>query len=554
MFFRIISLIFIALAVGNSLAADLETFLEQEQPSIREGVSNVKPESKNGMAWRWKVSDGRRDYGEFFKASRNFSAEDLAIQALISDPFRAGKRAAFELVFLRFLKGSLSGETETMAIIPGFLPRNVGIPHDQPAWLRLKFPPVEFKKDESYGFLLRFKEEGGNEQGIVFSVTNATTADGGHGIKSSDGQVFEKAPSLNFLLGRLATDGKAAISSRTPRILVVDRRGSTGFRTIAAAVAEAKPGDTIQLAPGSGPYREAVFIAQSGEPGNPITLDGSGETVTGFEPLVFQRQGSDWVCDLRTFFAGQKNIQGFQKKDGRWVNPSLNAFPAVITYKGKRLFQDATTGQFPEFVRLSEDRLSITLLPGVEPEGWEISSRDAVVRILNASYHIYKNIKATGSLNDGFNLHGKGDHLVFENIEAFHNIDEGFSAHDQIECTIEKGSFWGNDNGIGNIANSVMTVRHIQIYSNSGYGLWLFNCKADLQEMKVWGNGVAQIALHGSTTVSMKEVSAVKPSWTTKPWLTYEESAGRKESLFTEVAPTVRAEGTISELTEIAAH
>jgi hypothetical protein len=532
---------------ATPLRAGVETFLEADQPPVEGGVSHVNSETEQGMAWKWNPAEGRRDYGEIFPVERNFSANELAVQVLFADPFRSAVRAPFQLDFLQFPSGGIDSEPEVIRSFKGELPPNPGLASGDSAWLRLQFPELKFRKGKTCGFLLRFLREGAAEQNIIFRVTPSSTPDGGHGIMVvGGGEEIRKGPSLNFLLGGAET-AKSSAAPRASSTLVVNRQASSGYRTIAAAVAEARPGDTIQLAPGSGPYREILFIRKSGAPGKPIVFDGAGETVTGFDPLAFVQKDGEWICDLQEFFASRPNIQGFSKSDGRWTSKVPGAFPAVLVHRGRRIFQDAATGEF-EGLRLSHDGTRLTLLPGTDPEGWEISARDQVVVILNASHHVYKNVRATGSLNDGFNLHGTGSDLIFENIEGSQNLDEGFSAHDAIHCTVTGGRFRENDNGIGNVGDSVMTAQNIETSDNAGWGIWLLHCRADLKDVKSWDNGVAQIALHGRAKASLRNVAAGPVASASKPRLSYQESASRSDSRSSEVAATAACEGTIDQM------
>ena len=169
------------------------------------------------------------------------------------------------------------------------------------------------------------------------------------------------------------------ILSAPARVLLVDQRGQAEFASITAAVKTVQPGDTIKLAAGSGPYREIVDIAQSGTESAPIALDGSGETVTAFEPLGgFRNEGGVWSCDLTPFHTTAQAVQGFSKVNGRWISKvAPAAVPFVLTYRGERLLQDAATGQFTRYAKLSDDRNTLVLLPGTETEGWEISARSS---------------------------------------------------------------------------------------------------------------------------------------------------------------------------------
>jgi hypothetical protein len=339
-----------------------------------------------------------------------------------------------------------------------------------------------------------------------------------------------------LILVFLATTCAAFAQAESGRVLVVDKRGGGQYTSIRAAGKAAQPGDTIKVAPGSGPYREVLLITASGLPGQPITVDGSGETVTGFDPLTgFEKVGESYVCDLKPWFAKVPAAQGFVKKDGAWVsnNPkvTLPVLPVVLTYQGERVVQDAQTAQLTKYATYSPGEGTLTLLPGVSPEGWEISLRQPVIQITNASYQTYLNIKASGSLNDGFNLHGSGHDLLFENIEGFNNLDEGFSSHDQIVCEIRGAKFWGNDNGIANGGGSTTTASDLQSFSNLGWGIaFAQGGPTVLHNVQAWNNGVAQLIFTPGTEVSGDNVKVYNPPWTTKPWLNYQESSGRSAS------------------------
>jgi len=529
-------------------AAELATELISDQPEFTDGISQIDPSAKAGMGWKWRPSDGRRDYGQSFVIEKPMTANTLAVEALFSDPFRANKSVPFELRFIRTVAPDVLGEIETFASFKGTFPTQIGAATNQASWLVMGFPDTQFEPGYTYGFVLSFAGEGGEECLIIWKVGTAVKGSlGGTGLLSQDGIKIAKALSLNFVLGQ----GESLLTQsadRPPRTLLVDQRATSGFRSIKQAVRSTKPGDTIELAPGSGPYREALYIPQSGLPEKPIIFDGKGETVTGFEPLIFEQKDGEWVCDLKPFFAGLSHVQGFTKEYGRWTNANAPAsFPSVLTHRGKRIRQHVLTGEFTDSVKLSVDGNQLTLLPGVDPGGWEISARDAVVLILDASYHTYRNIKATGSLNDGFNLHGRGTGLIFEHIEGSQNLDEGFSAHDATECRIDHGVFRENDNGIGNVKASTMTARNIELSDNLGWGLWLFDCTATLENVQSWNNGVAQIALNGTTIATLTNVTFATPAWSTKPWVSSQETSSSPRSPAFNKAPTVKLTGTAEE-------
>lgn len=291
----------------------------------------------------------------------------------------------------------------------------------------------------------------------------------------------------------------------TARDLLVDARGGADYATLAAAAAAAQPGDTLILAKGSGPYRETLYIKRSGTETAPIVVEGNGETVTALVPLKFQPEGDSRVARLPL------------------------PFPCVITHNGERILQDPAAPEtaFLGPIRLRDDKRTVELLPGASPEGWEASAADCPVRVVNASWHTYRNLVATGGTNDGFNLHGEGKGLVFENIVGANNLDEGFSPHDGIVCEINGGDFWGNDNGVAGGPDYALT--NVRIHDNLGWGLVLNGTKRiRMTDVSIWGNGMAQVIFNAGAGGSAERVRVWTPSWPSRPWRSYKESATSK--------------------------
>jgi len=312
------------------------------------------------------------------------------------------------------------------------------------------------------------------------------------------------------------------------RVLLVDQRPDAGadYSSLTAAAAEVRPGDVIKIAPGSGPYRETLYITTSGTLEAPITVDGSGEILTGAAPLVFQKSGDGWSCDLASYHTTAQPVQGFTKIDGRWTskfNPS--PLPFVIVHQGKRLRQERSTGQLIGPARLSDDRNTLVLAAGASPEDWEISVRPYVVRTTGTtSHHRYHHIRATGSLNDGFSLHGSSMGLVFEDIEAFNNLDEGFSAHGTVNCTLVRGRFHDNDNGLTNADQSFMKGSDIVCRDNLGFGFYLQTATVEVENLDSAGNGIGQLVLHMGATLRAGRVTLASGGWRDNPWISSQES------------------------------
>ena len=322
---------------------------------------------------------------------------------------------------------------------------------------------------------------------------------------------------------------KGGTTAPGPRVLEVDSRGTTKYKTLARAAAAVKAGDTIRLMPGSGPYREVLAIRVSGTKEQPITIDGGGNVITGFNPIT------DWV------------------EQGGVVTFKLKSFPCVITYKGERLVQDATTKQFTKYAYINEAKDILQLRPGAEKEGWEVSSRDLVVAVLNQSHHIYRNIRASGSNNDGFNLHGTGTNLVFENIEGYHNLDEGYSSHDSIVSEVRSGKFWGNDNGIANSFRDrttlSSTIIDTDVYENLGYGVSLHDCAGLLENVRVWKNGMRQV-MFNKADIECKGLTVYTPAHTARVTMSYKDSQDTKQVTAYAAAKDCQITGTPPKVVE----
>jgi len=487
------------------------------EPVMERSVANVDGAATKGMAWRW-TPEGHRNIGQCFQVEETLEAKELAIQ-VCSAMAKARAEAPFRLRIFHCDKGISLGAQ--VAAGTGKLPgREEKLKSG--TWLLLRFDPVKLEAGR-YAFLLEFTDGPAEGQGVVFMIGNTTGEKNGAFISTSDdAEKYQPSPPLNFIIsGGKPQANAGAVSARE---LLVDQRGGAPYKAIAAAVEEARPGDTIRLAPGSGPYREMLFLRHSGQEGKPITFDGSGETITGFDPLTgFRKEDGKWVCDLKPILSGLKGVQGFAFQDGAWKNDTFpKALPTVLTYRGERLMQDAKSSQFTKYARLSEDGGTLILEDGISPEGWEIAVRPHVVRVLNVSHQLYRNLRASGSLNDGFNLHGAGSDLVFENIEAFHNLDEGFSGHDQIHCRIDKGRFWGNDNGLYG-SQEELTASDVDIHDNLGYGFGISAGRATLSHSKVWANGMCQIAQSAGTAI-YEDVTVYDQMPPERVWQTVQES------------------------------
>jgi hypothetical protein len=317
------------------------------------------------------------------------------------------------------------------------------------------------------------------------------------------------------------------ITKASGRQLRVDPRDPAAFATLKAAAAQALPGDTLWLAPQSGPYREELYLSQSGTEEAPIHVEGNGNEITGYDPLIFT-----------------------PGPDGRLGADVAVPYPFALRHQGTRIPEDAVTRRFSSGISYDPVARRLILDETTSLEGWEISVRPFAVRIEGVSHQHYRNLVASGSRNDGFNLHGSGSHLLFENITGCDNLDEGFSSHDHMESEIRGGRFYGNDNGMVNIGNSSTRLSDIRIWHNLGIGFELHDqAVVEVAGLRVWGNGMRQFALIGAPVFGGVDIIIYRNLNTSRPWLTYMESAKQTQAPVTLVGDAARALAAASILT-----
>jgi hypothetical protein len=210
------------------------------------------------------------------------------------------------------------------------------------------------------------------------------------------------------------------------------------LRTINTAIGRAAPGDTIHLVPNTEPYKQmVVFHNRSGEPGNPITIDGHGATLSGSEPLdpaaweqvgpglyrstTLQPNSPAIIGRYCFIFDGAINRMGRSSKGPRpaWPKPT-DLQPGEWTWL-------ADEGAF--YVRTPGDK------PLAECDIAAPMRANGVALSGLCEHLIIRNLTATHVWNDGYNIHGESHDILVENIRAIECGDDGISAHEQ--CDIE---------------------------------------------------------------------------------------------------------------------
>jgi hypothetical protein len=294
-----------------------------------------------------------------------------------------------------------------------------------------------------------------------------------------------------------------AVGDVAARVITVDPRDSRAFATLAEATSRLKPGDTLVIAPGTGPYREPLHVRVSGTADAPVVVEGNGNEITGFDELVFA-----------------------PLPDRRMAAAVSVEYPFVLRHNGRRVPEDAATNTFGGGITYDRVAGQLVLAPDVSPQGWEISAREFAVRVSGVSHQIYRDIVATGARNDGFNLHGDGHGLLFESVVGSQNLDEGFSAHGTMQSEIRGGRFFENDNGLVNGFETSTLLRDVDLVNNLGMGL-VFNGKAraDAGRVRVWGNGMVQVLLRAGIEARFDNIEIYRNANKTRPWVSYMESA-----------------------------
>jgi hypothetical protein len=259
-------------------------------------------------------------------------------------------------------------------------------------------------------------------------------------------------------------------------------------KTIAAAIKLAQPGDTIHLQPIV--YRDyAGFYAKKGEPGKPITLDGHGATLEGSDPLDPKKwnevsPGLFEAKDLLPRLDDAILMRWFFVWDGKMSHMGRTA-------KGKKAaFKTAAALQPGEwtFVRdHTRDQAGSTQICGSFfvrlPEGQKLTAarifvpvRSAGVQFSGANAHlVIRNLTATHTYNDGFNIHGDCRDVVFENIRAIECGDDGISAHESAEYRVDGFVSVGNSTGITDTGTARTTYRRVFLADNLAFDLYFLN-------------------------------------------------------------------------------
>ncbi len=262
------------------------------------------------------------------------------------------------------------------------------------------------------------------------------------------------------------------------------------LRSIRQAIRIAKAGDTIHLAPAV--YHEyAGFYNKRGEPGKPITLDGHGATLEGSDlidpatwtevsPSLFKNDELLPTLNLAILWRWFFLIDGKINRMGRVLKGKSEPFlepeelkPGEWTFTGNHT--KSASGSDSDLARGS---FFIKLQPGqtLKQANIRFPVRSAGVQLSGDNAHlVVRNLTATHSQNDGFNIHGDCRNVVFENIKAIECGDDGISAHETAQYRVNGFTSIGNGTGICDTGSSETSYNNLFIADCVGVDLYFLD-------------------------------------------------------------------------------
>ncbi len=248
------------------------------------------------------------------------------------------------------------------------------------------------------------------------------------------------------------------------------------FATIQQAVKLAQPGDQITLLPPRAIYRQSVTLSNKHDliiEGNLVTLDGADPLPpTGWEDLG--NELSRRLLPRTTWDRHLLIINNATERMGRTQSSNAPAFPKPEELnEGQFCFENFDDKQGWLYVKGSTRNLEWAVRPnGVATGG-------------NTKRITIRNLSARHFLNDGFNVHGKTTEFRCHTIQGYDCFDEGFSAHDDCECYIQRGDFWGNENGIADVNRAITTYEECLFYGNVNIDVLLIGKRHVLKECRI---------------------------------------------------------------------
>ncbi len=256
------------------------------------------------------------------------------------------------------------------------------------------------------------------------------------------------------------------------------------FQTIKAALKICAPGDVIHLAKTVTPYHEGIEIAdnQSGLPGQPITIDGHGATLSGCTSL----RAAEWT-ELGDGLYRNARLLPDLFPSGQPVNEALMRrffflFNGRMVRMGRNAKGDCPPLPKPADLKAGEwthdqDGFYLKIDPSRELSGEGIEYPDLGNGLRTSDgrceYLVVRNLNVTHFYADGFNINGSTLHTRFENIEAIECGDDGMSAHTASRIEVDGFVSRGNTTGICHVQGSHSSSRRLLLENNCAFEVLL---------------------------------------------------------------------------------
>ena len=255
------------------------------------------------------------------------------------------------------------------------------------------------------------------------------------------------------------------------------------FQTIKAAMKICRPGDVIHLAKTATPYHEGIDIAdnQSGLPGQPITIDGHGATLSGCSPLRVE----EWTKLGDGLYRNGRLLPDIFPS-GQPVNePLLRRFFFLFNGRMVRMGRNGKGDcpPLPKPADLKEGQWThdqegfyIKIDPARELPAERVEYPDLGNGLRTSDgrceHLVVRNLIATHFWNDGFNINGSAQ-MRFENVEAIECGDDGMSAHTTSQIEVDGFVSRGNTTGICHVQGCHSSNRRLVLENNSAFEVLL---------------------------------------------------------------------------------
>lgn len=252
-------------------------------------------------------------------------------------------------------------------------------------------------------------------------------------------------------------------------------------RTLSRGLALCEAGDTLSLAPGTGPYYEnLIFGSRGGRPGRPIVVEGNGAVLSGLQPLTAEawQDRGDGLWFYPTSFQRGSLRPFLVRPDGTPVPRAARSDAVAVGtahWDSQGILWRGQPGEHP-----GELGLRGTL-------------RDAGVAINGASHITIRNLTCEHFANDGFNIHGHSQGLFFEAIVGRYNGDDGFSIHEDVGAAVHGGWFHNNTFGIQDVNHSRSTYVGVRVEANQAHGVHFSGGAHSLSDALIRDNGLDQL-------------------------------------------------------------